>query len=122
MGDEGVRVVPLDSVVPILLGGGSWSRLLVTEGTAGAREACLGYSVFVPGTNTPQKIHQAEELCYVLAGRGRLTVGDEVVEYESGQALFIPAGVPHGVANPYDEDLVMVFVFSHPDYPPTRDA
>ena len=122
MGDDRIKVVPLESVEPILLGRGSWSRLLLTAGTAGAQEACLGYSVFVPGTSTPQKVHVAEELCYVLAGRGQLIVGDQVVDYAAGQALYIPAGVPHGVANPYDEDLVMVFVFSHPDYPPTRDA
>jgi quercetin dioxygenase-like cupin family protein len=122
IGDERIRVVPMESVEPILLGRGSWSRLLVTAGTAGAQKACLGYSVFVPGTSTPQKVHTAEELCYVLAGRGQLTAGDQVVDYAAGQALYIPAGVPHGVANPYGEDLVMVFVFAHPDYPPTRDA
>jgi len=119
---EKIMVVPLESVEPIPVGQGSWSRLLVTDKTAGAQKACLGYSVFTPGTNTPQKIHQEEELCYVLAGRGQLTVGNEVVEYTAGQALYIPAGVPHGVANPYSEDLVMVFVFAHPHYPPTTDV
>jgi mannose-6-phosphate isomerase-like protein (cupin superfamily) len=125
MGNDRIKVVPLESVEPILLGRGSWSRLLLTAGTVGAQEklhSCLGFSVFVPGTSTPQKVHEAEELCYVLSGRGRLTVGAEAVEVAAAQALYIPAGVPHGVANPYEDDLVMVFVFSHPAYPPTVDA
>lgn len=122
MVENRIKVVPLESVEPILLGQGSWSRLLLTAGTVGAQESCLGFSIFVPGTNTPQKIHEAEELCYVLSGRGQLTVGSEVVEYAAGQALYIPPGVPHGVSNPYGADLVMVFVFSHPAYPPTVDA
>jgi quercetin dioxygenase-like cupin family protein len=122
MGNNRIKVVPLESVEPILLGRGSWSRLLLTAGTVGAQESCLGFSVFVPGTSTPQKRHEAEELCYVLSGRGRLTVGAKAVEVTAGQALYIPAGVPHGVANPYADDLVMVFVFSHPAYPPTVDA
>ena len=122
MVENRIRVVPLESVEPILLGRGSWSRLLLTDSTVGAQESCLGFSVFAPGTNTPQKVHEAEELCYVLSGRGKLAVGVEAVDYAAGQALYIPAGVPHGVANPYDEDLVMVFVFSHSAYPPTEDA
>jgi quercetin dioxygenase-like cupin family protein len=122
MVENRIKVVPLESVEPILLGRGSWSRLLLTAGTVGAQASCLGFSVFVPGTNTPQKIHDAEELCYVLSGRGRLTVGAEIVDYAAGQALYIPPGVPHGVSNPYEDDLVMVFAFSHPGYPPTADA
>ncbi len=122
MVENRIKVVPLESVEPILLGRGSWSRLLLTAGTVGAQESCLGFSVFAPGTNTPQKVHEAEELCYVLSGRGQLTVGSEAVEYAAGQALYIPPGVPHGVSNPYAADLVMVFVFSHPAYPPTVDA
>ena len=122
MVENRIKVVPLESVEPILLGRGSWSRLLLTAGTVGAQGSSLGFSVFVPGTSTPQKVHEAEELCYVLSGRGQLTVGAEAVEYAAGQALYIPAGVPHGVANPYEDDLVMVFVFSHPSYPPTVDA
>ncbi len=31
----------------------------------------------------------------------------------------MPAGVWHAVANTGDEDVVMVFGFPHPDYPPT---
>jgi len=82
----------------------------------------LGISTFTPGTDTPQKVHTEEEFCYILAGQGRITTGDEYVEYGPGSFLFIPAGVPHGVANPGPEDVVMVFGFSWPTYPPTTDA
>ncbi|MEE9616698.1 MAG: cupin domain-containing protein [Anaerolineae bacterium] len=120
---ERVRVLALEQVEPIMIGEtGSWSRLLLTGKTVGASKVMLGYSIFKPGTDTPQKIHEEEELAYVLSGRGQITVGDEAVDYGAGQALYIPAGVPHGVRVLGDEDVAMVFVFSYPDYPPTTDA
>ena len=65
--------------------------------------------------------------CWAVAGYGlpnclRITVGDEYVEYGPGSFVHIPAGVPHGVANPGPEDVIMIFGFSWPAYPPTSDA
>mgnify|MGYP005843653117 CR=1 FL=1 len=117
-----IKVVPLGGVPPIELGNNSWSRLILTGGTAGTEKAMLGYSVFKPGTSTPQKIHTEEELAYVLCGCGEITVGSEAVSYGPGSAIYIPAGVPHGVRNNGTEDVAMVFVFSYPEYPPTADA
>jgi oxalate decarboxylase/phosphoglucose isomerase-like protein (cupin superfamily) len=52
----------------------------------------------------------------------RLETGD--VPVAAGQALYVPAKVWHAVVNPGAEDLVMVFSFPSPGYPPTdrRDA
>jgi oxalate decarboxylase/phosphoglucose isomerase-like protein (cupin superfamily) len=41
------------------------------------------------------------------------------VPFGPGQALFIPARIWHAVANTGDEDVIMVFTFRYPDYPPT---
>jgi oxalate decarboxylase/phosphoglucose isomerase-like protein (cupin superfamily) len=38
----------------------------------------------------------------------------------AGQALYVPAKVWHTVVNPGEEDLVMVFSFPSPGYPPTE--
>ena len=40
--------------------------------------------------------------------------------YAAGAALYIPARVWHAVANTGAEPVTMVFVFPHPDYPPTE--
>jgi quercetin dioxygenase-like cupin family protein len=117
-----VKVLSWQDVPAIDVGNDSWSRLVITGESAGASKAMLGISTFTPGTDTPQKIHSEEEFCYVLSGQGRITIGDDYVEYGPGSFVFIPAGVPHGVANVGTEDVVMVFGFSWPTYPPTRDA
>jgi len=115
-----VTVVPLDSVEPIELPQGSWSRMLVTADRVDGNAASLGYSVFTPGTVLTPVRHEAEEVAYVVAGSGELRLDGEPVPFRAGDALHIPAGVWHAVANTGDDDVVMVFGFPYPEYPPTE--
>jgi len=115
-----VTVVPLESAEPIELPQGSWSRMLVTDRRVSGNASSLGYSVFTPGTVLAPVRHEAEEVAYVVAGAGELRLDDEAVPFREGDALHIPAGVWHAVANTGDVDIVMVFGFPHPDYPPTE--
>jgi quercetin dioxygenase-like cupin family protein len=115
-----VTVVPLDSADPIELPQGSWSRMLVTDARVGGNAASLGYSVFTPGTVLGFVKHEAEEVAYVVSGSGELRLDGEAVPFTTGDAMHIPAGVWHAVANTGDADVVMVFGFPHPDYPPTE--
>jgi len=114
-----VTVVALDDVEPVELPQGSWSRLLVTGARTGS-ESSLGYSVFTPGSVTAQVRHETEEVAFVVAGAGELRLDDGAVPFATGQALHIQPGVWHAVANTGDEDVVMVFGFPHPEYPPTE--
>jgi quercetin dioxygenase-like cupin family protein len=115
-----VVVVNLDDVEPIELPHGSWSRMLVTDRSADGNRASLGYSVFTPGTELAPVKHEAEEVAYVVSGTGELRLDDRAVPFAPGDALYIPAGIWHAVANTGTEDVVMVFGFPHPDYPPTE--
>jgi quercetin dioxygenase-like cupin family protein len=117
---SGVSVVPLDTVDDIELPNGSFSRMLVTAERAEGATASLGYSVFRPGTELASVSHATEEFAFVAAGRGRLRLDDEDVPFRAGDALHIRAGVWHAVVNDGDEDVVMVFGFPSPDYPPTE--
>lgn len=115
-----VQVVKITDVEPIELPQGSWSRMLVTTGRVSGNTASLGYSVFTPGTVLADVCHEAEEVAYVVGGTGELRLESESVPFAQGDALFIPPGVWHAVANTGDEDVVMVFGFAHPQYPPTE--
>lgn len=118
---SGVEVVALSDVEPIELPQGSWSRMAITDRTATGNRSSLGYSRFTPGTELTMVRHETEEVAYVVSGRGELRLEDGApVPFAAGQAIFIPAGVWHAVANTADEDVVMVFGFPHPDYPPTE--
>jgi quercetin dioxygenase-like cupin family protein len=110
-----VTVVNLDDVEPIELPLGSWSRMV-----AKGNDSSLGYSVFTPGTELTPVRHEVEEVAYVVSGSGELRLDDGAVGFGTGDALHIPAGVWHAVVNTGQDDVVMVFGFPHPDYPPTE--
>ena len=117
-----VTTVQLAGVEPIELPQGSWSRMLVTAERVDGNTSSLGYSVFTPGTVLTPVKHKTEEVAYVVAGSGELRLDDEAVAFREGDAVHIPAGVWHAVANTGDTDVVMVFGFPHPEYPPTERA
>jgi quercetin dioxygenase-like cupin family protein len=110
-----VTVTPLQEVEPIELPGGSWSRMV-----AKGEHSSLGYSVFTPGTELTPVCHETEEVAYVISGSGELRLDDGAVAFREGDALHIPAGLWHAVANTGADDVVMVFGFPHPEYPPTE--
>lgn len=119
-----VSVVALEDVEAIPLPGGSWSRMVLNSSSLTDNASSLGYSVFTPGTVTAMVCHEVEEVAYVLSGEGELRLDDGSAPFAAGQGLHIPAGIWHAVANTGASDIVMVFGFPHPDYPPTqrRDA
>jgi quercetin dioxygenase-like cupin family protein len=115
-----VTVVPLDDVAEIPLPNGSWSKMLLTRDTASGIVSSLGYSVFIPGTVLAMVSHEVEEVAYVVAGSGELRTHGGVVPFVAGQAIHIPPKLWHAVANTGDEDVIMVFGFPYPAYPPTE--
>jgi quercetin dioxygenase-like cupin family protein len=120
LSEPGVTVVTRDDVAPIPLPQGSWSRMVVTAETAPGAASSLGYSVFTPGAATGMVAHEVEEVAYVVSGRGELRTDGGPVPFAAGQALHIPPRLWHAVANTGNEDVVMVFTFPHPSYPPTE--
>ena len=115
-----ISVVALRSVEPIELPGGSWSRMLVTEQRVDGNTSSIGYSVFKPDTSTASVSHETEEVAVVVSGSGWLETDEGEVRFREGDALHIPAGTWHAVVNDSDDDVIMVFGFPHPDYPPTE--
>jgi len=115
-----ITTVPLSSVAPIPLPNGSWSRMLLTAETTAGIASSLGYSVFTPGSVTGMVAHAVEEVTYVVAGSGEIRTDGAPMPFGAGQALHIPPGLWHAVANTGDEDVVMIFGFPHPGYPPTE--
>jgi mannose-6-phosphate isomerase-like protein (cupin superfamily) len=54
-----------------------------------------GLYVLEAGAADPQSPHTEDELYYVVRGRGRVTVGDEVRDVLAGSLVFVAARVPH---------------------------
>ena len=52
---------------------------------------------YTPGVGVPLHVHTHESLVYVVKGRVKTTVGDDVYELEPGDVCRHPAGVAHSV-------------------------
>lgn len=63
----------------------------------------------LPGQS--QKVHSHEgsdKVYFVVRGAGRFTVGDEEAGLTEGNAVIARAGVPHGVRNDSEDELVLL--------------
>ena len=71
-----------------------------------------GFIIFPPGAIMPpkgQSVHSGYEISYVVSGSLTIHAGDEVLTYQGGNTIFIPAGVPHNCVNNGAEDCVVVY-------------
>jgi mannose-6-phosphate isomerase-like protein (cupin superfamily) len=57
----------------------------------------LSVGLYVLGAGQPdlQQPHTEDEAYYVVAGTGRITVGEEIRDVRAGSIVFVAAGVPH---------------------------
>lgn len=69
-----------------------------------------GLYVLEAGDTDPQQPHSEDELYLVVAGRARITVGDEVRAVRAGSVVFVGASVPHQFHD-IEERLEILVVF-----------
>ncbi len=90
--------------------------VLIDKDTVGAEDITFAYCKFEPKTSVHKKhIHKdAEEVIYILSGRGMSGVGDKEVEMGKGSTMFVPRGAVHWFYNPFDEPVEMLFIYTRP--------
>ena len=90
--------------------------VLVDKDTVGAEDITFAYCKFDAETATHKKhTHQdAEEVIYILKGKGISGLDDREVEMQQGDTMFIPRGAVHWFYNPFDQPVEMLFVYTKP--------
>ena len=73
--------------------GGLLTFVLTGDESAGVVTAVE--TVAAPGEGPPLHVHEQDELIYLLEGRLRVKLGDDLNEAEAGAVVFIPRGVQH---------------------------
>jgi len=63
-----------------------------------------------PGGNTPKHSHDWEHVNYIMAGKGKLTIGDKTHEVEKGDFALVPPNEMHQFENPYDEKFEFICI------------
>lgn len=105
---------------PYVTADGSTIREWVGPGYSPARNQSLAEATLPPGASTIAHHHAvSEELYLFTSGRGRLRIGEEERDVQSGDCAVIPPGQVHQVHNSGDADLVFVCAcspaYSHED-------
>jgi mannose-6-phosphate isomerase-like protein (cupin superfamily) len=70
----------------------------------------VGLYVLAAGQPDLQQPHTEDEVYYVISGRGRVTVGDDVRAVGPGSTVFVAATVPHRFHD-ITEDLTLFVAF-----------
>ncbi|HID96566.1 MAG TPA: cupin domain-containing protein [Candidatus Latescibacteria bacterium] len=95
-------------------------RMLLDRG-AGTENLSVCTIWVQPGeTVRPAHSHpEAEEVIYIMRGKGRVLVGEEVAPVRPGIAVLFPRGVPHMLQNTGDDVMKVICFFTPPADPGT---
>ena len=90
--------------------------VLVDQETVGARDITFAYCKFEAKTSYHKKhIHQhAEEVIYIVSGKGIGGVGDKEFEMRAGDTIWVPRGEVHWAYNPFNDPMEMIFLYTCP--------
>ncbi len=90
----------LDRVPAFTTKDGSEIRELLAYRNSCIRNQTLAEARLPPGSNTVAHHHvQTEEIYYILEGAGQMRIGCESETVGPGDAIAIPPGAPHQIAN-----------------------
>jgi len=90
--------------------------VLVDKDTVGAEDITFAYCKFEAKTSNHKKhVHtDAEEVIYILSGKGISGLNEGEVEMAQGDTMFVPRGAVHWFYNPFDEPVEMIFIYTRP--------
>ena len=93
-------------------------RILVDGDMGGAEHLTFGYARFDPRTSYHKKHYhpEAEEVFYIISGKGIGGVGENSEECEivQGDTIWVPKGAVHWLYNPFDEACEILFIYAAP--------
>jgi quercetin dioxygenase-like cupin family protein len=105
-----------DVEVTVVPGGVKTTRQVLISAQEGPNFAMRRF-VMEPGGGMPRHTNTVEHEQYVLGGRARIGIGEDVFEVGKGDVIYIPANVPHWYQNTGDEPFEFLCVV--PNLPDT---
>ena len=98
------------------LGGTRPIEILIAPASTGTRAFTMGVQALPPDGEVPRHRHPEEEILFVYAGAGRVTVGETPHAVGPETAIFLPGDAWHRIENTGAEELRYAFVLSPAGY------
>jgi quercetin dioxygenase-like cupin family protein len=96
------------------MGKGDTRRIIGPE--VGAKNLTLNYTVFGPGHEFPQHIHDiSEDIFIVLEGGVSVRQGENYTPIWAGDVVFVPSGEVHGTVNTTNDRAILISFQGPPD-------
>lgn len=74
------------------------------------RKGAVSLVFFAPKGKDYQTFHEEDEFYFIARGSGEIIIDDEKFLFETGDAFFVPAKVPHRFEN-FSEDFAAWAIF-----------
>ena len=102
--------VDVKNVKPLVFGQEYESRMILDHVITGRDDVIqINHGTVKAGYALGGAAHEEDEIYYILSGKGKLRLDDEIVEIAEGQVIFIPAGCFHALDNrESDEDMCIL--------------
>ena len=115
-----MEVVNRNGVEPFITKDSSQIREVLSPSNSSIKNQSLAEARLAPGMSTDEHYHpKAEEIYYILEGRGSIKIEDEVREVGPGDGIAILPSKQHKIWNPGQSDLVFLCccspAYSHDD-------
>ncbi|MEM2888965.1 MAG: cupin domain-containing protein [Candidatus Bathyarchaeia archaeon] len=109
-----VQIMSLNEGQFFKMGNGKSLRIIYPE--MGAKHLTLNHSIFEPGQEFPQHIHEvSDDIFIVLEGGVSLRCGQVYTPIFKGDAVFVPAGEVHGTVNTTNSEAKLISFQGPPD-------
>jgi len=91
--------------------------IMIDPVNSGPTGFCVLTQSLDPGSVVPVHHHEkAEQVLFIISGRGQVSLEDHQVEAGPGVTVHVPKGVAHGIANTGDEPLYILEITSPPGF------
>jgi quercetin dioxygenase-like cupin family protein len=92
----------------IARGGGASTVQMITPDT-GARQILNGFTDIPPGAGIPLHFHDCEESVLIVTGEAQVEIAGALHRAQSGDVVWIAAGLAHRFSNPSDNRPLRIF-------------
>lgn len=86
------------------------SKAVVISKNEGWKDNTMRVFRLEPGGHSPRHSHDWEHINYVISGRGKLRLGEQIFELAEKDFAFVPENTEHQFQNPFDEPFEFICI------------